>query len=396
MVQIAKEMECNKDEAMRAKEISEKKFIAKDIAGAKKFALKAQNLYPEIEGVSQMLATFDVYTAVENKVNGESDWYGILGASQRDDYESLKRKYRKLALVLHPDKNKSIGAEGAFKHVSEAWKLLSDKEKRAAYDRRRSLWTVYQKVSVSSANSGFGNFTKSTNVKTPKNNVHKPVPTAINANGSSQAPKTGRPGLTTSSPFPAKQASSTAVPGPLKDSKPDTFWTICLRCKLQYEYPRIYVNRGMLCPNCHRLFLAVERPPPGISTRWSFSSQKQNQNPGSDDHTTWKFSRSSSAAHAAAVVHNAYEKVKKEREEAQAAARKEEYLRKKNARRRSAESESSSPVNANASKLRRVSEICGSKVTYRPSGTMGKLYGTKPDGVLQTVDMKRNCGSRAR
>ncbi|KAJ0972571.1 hypothetical protein J5N97_020530 [Dioscorea zingiberensis] len=42
-------MECNRDEALRAKEIAERKFSANDLMGAKKFALKAQNLFPALE-----------------------------------------------------------------------------------------------------------------------------------------------------------------------------------------------------------------------------------------------------------------------------------------------------------------------------------------------------------
>ncbi|CAL0321092.1 unnamed protein product [Lupinus luteus] len=129
-------MECNKDEAIRAKEIAEKKFAAKDIFGAKKFALKAQNLYPKLEGISQLITTFDIYISTKNRINGEVDWYSILGMDRFVDENTLRKQYRKLALELHPDKNKSIGAHGAFILISEAWKILSDKGKRVAYDEK--------------------------------------------------------------------------------------------------------------------------------------------------------------------------------------------------------------------------------------------------------------------
>ncbi|KAJ0972566.1 hypothetical protein J5N97_020525 [Dioscorea zingiberensis] len=120
-------MECNRDEALRAKEIAERKFSANDLMGAKKFALKAQNLFPALEGINQMIVTLDVYLAGEVKINGEKDWYAILSVNSSADEETLKKQYRKLALQLHPDKNKSLGAEGAFKLISEAWSVLSDK-----------------------------------------------------------------------------------------------------------------------------------------------------------------------------------------------------------------------------------------------------------------------------
>ncbi|KAL2334479.1 hypothetical protein Fmac_015692 [Flemingia macrophylla] len=130
-------MECYKDEATRAKEIAERMFAAKDTLGAKKFALKALNLFPALESISQLIATLDVYLSTENKTNGEADWYGVLGVDPLSDDDTIRKQYRKLALILHPDKNKSVGADGAFKLISEAWNLLSDKTKRAAYDHRR-------------------------------------------------------------------------------------------------------------------------------------------------------------------------------------------------------------------------------------------------------------------
>ncbi|OMO71649.1 hypothetical protein COLO4_28138 [Corchorus olitorius] len=131
-------MDCNRDEAIRVKELAEKKLEEKDAAGAKKFALKAQNLYPELDGLRQLLAILDVYIYADKKINGEADWYSVLGVQPSADEDTIRKHYRKLALILHPDKNKSVGADGAFKLLSEAWNMLSDKEKRIAYDRKRN------------------------------------------------------------------------------------------------------------------------------------------------------------------------------------------------------------------------------------------------------------------
>ena len=65
------------------------------------------------------------------------DYYEILGISRSASAEEIKRAYRKLALRYHPDKNpdNSKEAEEKFKEVSEAYKVLSDSEKRQIYDQ---------------------------------------------------------------------------------------------------------------------------------------------------------------------------------------------------------------------------------------------------------------------
>ncbi|KAH7670250.1 DnaJ domain-containing protein [Dioscorea alata] len=156
-------MDCNRDEALRAKEIAEMKFYENDFVGAKKFILKAQNLCPALEGIKQMITSLDVYIAGEQRINGMKDWYAILCINASVDEETLKKQYRKLALQLHPDKNKSFGAEGAFKLVSEAWSVLSDKEKKFIYDQKRDANEFMQRVPNSqnvppftaTANTGF-------------------------------------------------------------------------------------------------------------------------------------------------------------------------------------------------------------------------------------------------
>ena len=64
------------------------------------------------------------------------DFYEILGVSKTASADELKKAYRKLAMQHHPDKNPGDKkAEEKFKEISHAYDILSDKQKRAAYDR---------------------------------------------------------------------------------------------------------------------------------------------------------------------------------------------------------------------------------------------------------------------
>ena len=64
------------------------------------------------------------------------DYYEILGVPRNADEEDLKKAFRKQAMKHHPDRNPGDkAAEAAFKECNEAYDVLKDGEKRAAYDR---------------------------------------------------------------------------------------------------------------------------------------------------------------------------------------------------------------------------------------------------------------------
>lgn len=62
------------------------------------------------------------------------DYYEILGVNKEATDSDIKKAYKKLALQLHPDKNKSPGAAEAFKAIGNAVSVLTDPEKRKQYD----------------------------------------------------------------------------------------------------------------------------------------------------------------------------------------------------------------------------------------------------------------------
>ena len=69
------------------------------------------------------------------KTMEKRDYYEVLGVARTADKETLKKAFRKLAQKYHPDINKTVEAEALFKEINEAYQVLSDDQKRAAYDR---------------------------------------------------------------------------------------------------------------------------------------------------------------------------------------------------------------------------------------------------------------------
>ncbi len=79
----------------------------------------------------------------------KQDYYEVLGVPRNASDEEIKRAFRKLAKLHHPDLNREPGAEEKFKEINEAYQVLSDPEKRHRYDR-------YGRVDTEGGFSDFG------------------------------------------------------------------------------------------------------------------------------------------------------------------------------------------------------------------------------------------------
>ncbi|XP_076949466.1 uncharacterized protein LOC143622112 [Bidens hawaiensis] len=198
-------------EAERLLGIADKLLQTKDLNGSRDFALLAQETEPLLDGSDQILAVVDVLLAADKRINNQPDWYAVLQLDGRqNDDELIKRQYRRLALLLHPDKNKFSYADSAFKHVADAWAVLSDLTRKTAYDSKAFTFT---KVDLP--------------VQREKIPVRRnPVETRNNNN--------------------------------------NNIWTVCPYCYNLYEYPKVYEGCCLRCGNCKRAFQAVAIPPASL------------------------------------------------------------------------------------------------------------------------------------
>lgn len=170
--------EMNKGEALRCIEIAERAFSEGNLAKAEKFLSKAERLCPTNKAKELLAKVKSVppssdgshvnsnsnkaqrsgnndtetrrrhnsgtrnvepdYTSEQieavRKVKKCKDYYEILGVTKTATDSEIKKAYKKLALQLHPDKNRAPGAAEAFKAVGNAAGVLTDAEKRKQYD----------------------------------------------------------------------------------------------------------------------------------------------------------------------------------------------------------------------------------------------------------------------
>ncbi|MCD7460704.1 hypothetical protein HAX54_044235 [Datura stramonium] len=244
-------------EAERLLGVAEKLLREKDFAPCKDFALLAQETEPLLEGPDQILAIAEVLLASQKRINNHNDWYAILQIQGRtEDSELIKKQYRRLALLLHPDKNKYPSADAAFGLVADAWAVLSDPTKKGLYDNELSL---FSRVNLVTRGRPRGSYNKN-----KRGDAKLPVRRSSRASGGgSNSGQNQNPNPTpvsqrnfNSAPLPSKTA--TPVSGGMRGQRVVNFWTACPYCYNLYEYPRVYEGCCLRCDKCKRAFTATE------------------------------------------------------------------------------------------------------------------------------------------
>jgi len=97
---------------------------------------KQRNTTPQYKPPQSQKASADVRDPEIRRILNEKDYYALFGIDQdfRDE-KNLTKKYRKLAMKFHPDRNQQPGAEDAFKKIASAYECLKDPQKRRLYDQ---------------------------------------------------------------------------------------------------------------------------------------------------------------------------------------------------------------------------------------------------------------------
>ncbi|XP_055916538.1 dnaJ homolog subfamily B member 12 [Eupeodes corollae] len=171
----------NRDESNRCIDIALREINAGNYEKALKFLRKAQNLYPSKEAedlISTIISSYQNSSSnaedsprskqenttrqrkrSENEFHNENDYsseqkdlvkkikncknfYEVLGVTKDATDSAVKKAYKRLALQLHPDKNRAPGAVEAFKIVGNAVATLTDPQKRKEYDMLGSKATI--------------------------------------------------------------------------------------------------------------------------------------------------------------------------------------------------------------------------------------------------------------
>lgn len=252
-----------------------KLLTTRDLHGTRSFAIRARESYPGLDAAEEIIAVAETLIAGECRINNQHDWYAVLQVPPNtQNLELIASQYRRLAIILNPQKNQMPYSDEAFRLVAEAWSVLSNPSKKVVYDSELNVHSRFE--------LGTGSTQTQTQTQTPTQTQlhgrqflqkHEPqtvrrsprnkdgrttageevTPTVNNVAESTRSTRSARP----------RQTESTQATG----SEVASFWTACPYCYILYEYPKVYEECALRCQNCKRAFHAAMIAPPVTGTK---------------------------------------------------------------------------------------------------------------------------------
>lgn len=284
----------NRAEAERWLSIAERLLVTRDFHGAKSFAIRARDSDPgtRMESADQIIAVADTLLAGESRIpDGQPNWYTILQLVQpTQSLELIATQFRRLAILLSPERNRLGFADQAFRLVADAWSVLSHPTKKADFDHalsiclasdstqsqppvRRSPRTKDGKVvSADEDRPSFNHVSESTGQSRPTpESTGQSRPTPESTGQSRRTPEPTRQ----SRPTPQSTQQSRPTPEtrqetPPAESESPSFWTACPYCYVLFEYPKVYEECTLRCQKCKKAFHAVMIPSPPATDKGTY------------------------------------------------------------------------------------------------------------------------------
>ncbi|KAI4296431.1 hypothetical protein L6164_036389 [Bauhinia variegata] len=254
----------NRAEAERWLYTANKLLSARDLHGARSFALRARESDPRFEATEHLLTVIDVLLAGANRINNQHDWYGILQIFRyTQNIEFIASQYRRLALILDPHRNRFSFAGHAFSLVHDAWSVLSNPAKKALYDNELRIATEPPPPPPDPNPIPNLFLSPSPTPIPPPTQSQNPARKTLRSTEERVIFEEERPNVNNvTEPTPQPETTRSPESSRASDNEIGNFWTACPYCFVLYEYPRIYRECTLRCPRCERAFHAAMVPSP--------------------------------------------------------------------------------------------------------------------------------------
>lgn len=271
----------NRAEAERWLYTANKVLSARDLHGARSFAIRARESDPRYEPTELLLTVIDTLMAGEARISDHLDWYAILQVlryTQNIDY--IAAQYRRLATQLDPHHNPFAFAAHAFTLVHDAWSVLSNPNKKAFYDNQLRILTQPAPAPppppppppppapvtffpIQPSHPNLNQNLNSNLIPSPTPRRESPRRPRVEAPSQEENLERERP----SGEVPSQEDNASELTRASESvTEGASFWTACPYCYVMYEYPKKYEDCTLRCQSCRRGFHAVVvRSPPVMS-----------------------------------------------------------------------------------------------------------------------------------